>query len=159
LNFYAIINRLSQNDYFIRMKFIAELSENEKVTLTEAYDPHPSQRVRQRAHAILLSHQQYGLAQLCHLLGVRHYRTISQWLDAWLAFGITGLFDKPRSGRPPRFNEQEANQLIDYVKQDPKRLKEAATRLQEETNKEACYDTFKRLLKKKPIRGNVAAAP
>lgn len=141
------------------MKFVAELSENERITLTEAYHHHPSRRVRQRAHAILLSHQQYGLAQLCHLLGVRQYRTVSQWLDAWSVFGIAGLFDKPRSGRPPLFNEQEARQLIDYVKQDPKRLKEAAARLQEETNKEASYDTFKRLLKKKPICGNVAAAP
>lgn len=134
--------------FFASMKFVAELSENEKITLTEAYHNHSSRRVRQRAHAILLSDKQYGLDQLCHLLGVRQYRTISQWLDNWSAFGIAGLSDKARSGRPPIFNEQEATQLIEYIKNDPKRLKEAAARLQEETHKEASHDTFKRLLKK-----------
>jgi hypothetical protein len=43
------------------MKFIAPLSEEERVTLREMYMNHPSFHCRQRAHAVLLNARGYRI--------------------------------------------------------------------------------------------------
>lgn len=140
------------------MKFIATLTPEEWITLTDAYHHHPVFRVRQRAHALLLNARGYKVAQLREWFETRH-ETVSSWLDRWEAEGITGLFDQPRRGRPATFTEEEAARFIGYIDENPHQPRAAAARLQEETGKEASPDTFKRLLKKKTTVGNVADNP
>jgi len=129
------------------MKFVAQLTTEEKETLTEAYLHHPNARVRQRAHAILLNNRHYLVTQLRELFEVRH-QTVSSWLDAWENYGLMGLYDDPRSGRPPILSESEQSQFFTYLQNDSLQTKAAIARLQEETGKEASIDTFKRVLKK-----------
>lgn len=129
------------------LKFITRLTLEEEVTLTEAYRNHPSFRVRQRAHAILLNNRRYGVAQLCGLFETQH-ETVSSWLDKWEAEGVIGIYDGARSGRPARFSEAEQAVFLSYIDENPHQPKAAAARLMEETGKGACPDTFRRVLKK-----------
>ena len=69
---------------------------------------------------------------------------------------MIGLYDCPRSGRPTRFTEDEKATFLSYIDENPHQAKAAAARLLEETGKEASFDTFKRVLKKKPTFGNAA---
>lgn len=135
------------------MKFIAPLSDEEETTLNEAHRNHPAPRVRQRAQAILLNARGHTMTALKGLLAVR-LETVSSWLTNWEAKGLVGLFDPPRSGRPPRFTAEEVKQFISYIDKNPHQPKTAAARLQEETGKTASPDTFKRMLKKKITAGN-----
>ena len=136
------------------LKFIAKLTPEEEVTLTEAYHNHPLFRVRQRAHAILLNNRRYVIARLSELFESQH-ETVSSWLDKWEAEGLIGLYDCPRSGRPARFTVEEQSVFLGYIDENPHQPKAAAARLLEETGKKASLDTFKRVLKKVPTHGNV----
>ncbi len=122
--------------------------------MTEAYRNHPSFRVRQRAHAILLNNRKYVVARLSELFEAQH-ETVSSWLDKWENEGLMGIYDCRRSGRPARFTAEEQVKFLNYIDENPHQPKAAAARLQDETGKEASLDTFKRILKKAPMFGNV----
>jgi transposase len=129
------------------MRFIAELTIEEKITLNEAYRNHPKFTVRQRAQALLWNGQGYTITQVFPLLGVKR-ETMSAWFDRWESLGIVGLFDEPRSGRPPRFNSEERTLFKTYVDLNPHQPKEAAAKMEEETGKTASFSTFRRILKR-----------
>ncbi|WP_254257838.1 helix-turn-helix domain-containing protein [Methylobacter tundripaludum] len=76
----------------VHLKFIAKLTPEEEVTLTEAYRNHSLFRVRQRAHAILLNNRRYVIARLSELFESQH-ETVSSWLDKWETEGLIGLLD------------------------------------------------------------------
>jgi hypothetical protein len=63
---------------------------------------HPSRRARMRAHSLLLSHQRYPIPQIARLYQVDP-RRVSAWMVRWQAWGLVGLYDRPRSGRPAIF--------------------------------------------------------
>lgn len=137
------------------MKFIAHLSQDEKITLEEAHKHHPSFRTRQRAKAILLSHKRYTINQLTPLFEVKR-EAISSWLDRWTYNGIVGLSDSARSGRPAHYSAQEQSQFLQYLDGNPHQIKVAIEQIQKETGKTAAIDTYKRILKKANIPGNAA---
>jgi transposase len=129
------------------MRFISQLTIEEKITLNEAHRNHPKFFVRQRAQALLWNNQGYTITQVFRLLGVKR-ETMSAWFDRWGSLGIVGLFDEARSGRPPRFNREERMQFKTNVDLNPHQPKEAAAKLQEETGKKASFSTFRRILKR-----------
>ena len=59
----------------------------------------PVFRVRQRAHAILLSAKDYRIDQLVDIFEVDR-DTITRWLDRWDEDRFDGLEDAPRSFAP-----------------------------------------------------------
>ena len=129
------------------MKFVSHLSPAIKLTLKEAYRHHPSNRFRQRAHALLLSDKGYTIAQLTDIFDA--YRgTISQWFDDWKRLGLVGLCDKPKSGRPTTLTADEAERFRQYIDKNPHQPKSAIAQLEAETGKTASADTYKRVLKK-----------
>ena len=130
------------------MKFVSHLSPAVKLTLKEAQDHHPSGRVRQRAHALQLSHKSYSLSQLAEVFDV-HRNTVSQWIDDWETFGLIGLYDNAKSGRPTILSDAEIERFRQYIDENPHQPKRAMARLEAETGKVASYDTYKRCLKKK----------
>lgn len=142
----------------VSLKFIAKLTLEEEVTLTEAYRNHPSFRVRQRAHAILLNNRKYVIAWLSELFEAQH-ETVSSWLDKWETEGLMGIYDCPRSGRPARFTAGEQADFLGYIDENPHQPKAAAARLMEKTGKDASLDTFKRILKKVSTSGSVVGNP
>lgn len=62
------------------MKFVGKLSDYVKIELQDLYKTGSTHRVRQRAHAVLLSSTGHTIDQMVTILGVSR-NTISAWLD------------------------------------------------------------------------------
>jgi transposase len=58
-------------------------------------------RVSERAHFVLLSAQGHSPSKIGELMGY-DAATVRYWLKAYRDHGLAGLYDAPRSGRPPR---------------------------------------------------------
>ena len=82
------------------MKFVRPLEPHTRDLLHELARQNPSPRVRQRAHAILLSAKGYYINTIADIFEVNR-DTVSCWLDGWEQQRFEGLHDAPRSGRPP----------------------------------------------------------
>jgi|JFJP01.1.fsa_nt_gi transposase len=89
------------------MKYVTKLNGREKISLYELMRTSNSFKVRQRAHAILLSAKKIRIDLLSDIFEVDR-DTVSEWLRRWSEKGIQGLADAPRSGRPRKENEVEA---------------------------------------------------
>ena len=137
------------------MKRIGPLSEAECETLRAAWKDGPNGRVRQRAQAVYLAHRGYRRIALAALFEV-DVDTISAWLDGWEDEGLRGLYDEPRSGRPPIYTPLEAAWLCDWLEAEPRQLKQAQAQLAQATGKQASRQTMHRIVKKKPIVGSGA---
>jgi len=81
------------------MKFVTKLSGREKISLYELMRTSDNFKVRQRAHAILLSAKEIRIDLLADIFEVDR-DTVSEWISRWETNGIEGLSDAPRSGRP-----------------------------------------------------------
>ena len=110
------------------MKFVAPLDPAQLRALEHLMKTSPSHRVRQRAHAILLSARGYSIDQLADIFAV-HRTSISEWITCWSSDGLTGLADAPRSGRPRALTEAEEQILIDAVEANPRYISEALAEL------------------------------
>ena|SRR5438046_5572967 len=86
------------------MKYVTPLTDAEMTTLQQMHAHHPSRRARMRAHSLLLSHQRSPLPQIARLYAVDP-RRVSAWIERWQAWGLVGLSDRPRSGRPAIFTD------------------------------------------------------
>ncbi len=129
------------------MKSIPPLCDTDLQALNNAYRQSEKLTLRRRAHAILLSHKGYTLRRISDILDVTR-PTISIWLDAWKTEGLQGLNDKPRTGRPVIYDEQDRERLKALVSEEPHQIKAVQARLQQETGKTSCTMTIKRALKK-----------
>lgn len=138
------------------MKFVAPVTEAERITLREARDQGPTAALRRRAQAVELSSRGYRLTVIAEVLEV-HRETVSGWLDLWTSQGLRGLYDLPRSGRPPVFTPAEAEQVRAEVEQSPRPLRQVQARLQERLGKTASRQTLRRLLKKSMAGAGSAA--
>lgn len=47
-------------------------------------------------------------------------RSVWRWLAAWRRAGVTGLSDRPRSGRPPKLTCRQAQQVLRWLERDPR---------------------------------------
>ena len=83
------------------------LSEAEDQQLFELRDaPEIPKRTRQRAEMLRLSHRGWKTAQIAEYLGCR-VAMVREAIHRWETSGLEGLYDKPRSGRPPRWQEAD----------------------------------------------------
>lgn len=133
-----------------QLKYVQSISEEVKEQLNEMNASHPNFRVRQRAHAILLSSKGYPIARLQDIFEVDR-DTVSIWLDRFDCQGIVGLENMPRSGRPPIYTDEEINSFKELIDKDPRQIKKAQAILQQTTHKTSCTETLKRALKKTEI--------
>ena len=140
------------------MKFVKPLNETEIETLQCMHRYHPSRRARMRAHCLLLSHQGYKLKAIAQVYQLDH-RRVSVWIDHWHDCGLVGLYDQPRSGRPPIYNDQEQQQVDHYLQQYPQDVKKIVEEMAKETQKRVSPKTMKRYLKKKDKSGNASRRP
>lgn len=129
------------------MKYVKSLDNAEQVTLKAAYQHHPNHRIRQRAHAILLSNAGYKINQLADIFDADR-DTISQWIDAWESLGLRGLYDKPRSGRPSVFTPEEQHHVIDLLHKDQPLSQSIHEKIRERTGKSFSRKTLLRIKKK-----------
>ncbi len=103
-------------------------------TLQQAWRLGSTPYLRERAHAVLLSHRGYSLDQIADILGVQ-YQTVSNWIDQWEDYGITGLYKHHGGGATAIFSTEEVERFKELVKDEPRRIRHAKAVLEEETEK------------------------
>ena len=99
-------------------RFVMKLTKRQIDELEHLRNNGPTPRIRQRAHAILLSHERHSIGQIARIFGTNRV-TIGQWLDRWDAEKFDGLADKPRPGAPSKLTETEQERLLELLKQTP----------------------------------------
>jgi transposase len=134
------------------MKFVTCLSQDEVSQLKKLMKQSAVFRIRQRAHAILLSAKRYKIDTLADIFDVDR-DTISQWITHWESAGIAGLADREKPGRTPKFSCQEEEQALKIILESPQQIKAAIPEIHKQLGKEVSRDWIKRLLKKRLIFG------
>ena len=140
------------------MKYVTPLSDAEIETLQQMHAHHPSRRARMRAHSLLLSHQRYTIPHIARIYQVDQ-RRVSAWIDRWQAWGLVGLYDRPRSGRPPIFTAEEQQKVYEYLDDSPKDVKKVVEAMEQKTQKRVSTKTIKRFIKKSHIWKRIKKAP
>jgi DDE superfamily endonuclease/Winged helix-turn helix len=140
------------------MKYVTPLSDAEIETLQQMHAHHPSRRARMRAHSLLLSHQRYTIPHIARIQQVDP-RRVSAWIDRWQAWGVVGLYDRPRSGRPAIFTAEEPQHVYAYLDASPKDVKQVVEAMEQKTRKRVSTKTIKRFIKKSPIWKRIKKAP
>lgn len=74
-------------------------------------------------------------------------KTVHNWLRAWETEKFIGLYDQPGRGRKPTFTAKQKEQIRDWVKQDPKNLKQVLAQVKKVWGISVSKDTIKRVLK------------
>jgi transposase len=134
---------LSKSRYVVAQPLSKEVQQE----LHKIYPQHACFRNRQRAHAILLSQRGYSLNQIQDILQADR-DSISVWIDRFNADGIAGLDDLPRSGRPLIYTSEDIAFFKAELDKEPRQIKQAQAKLQQQTAKTSSKDTLKRALKK-----------
>ena len=124
------------------MKYVTPRSDAEITTLQQMHASHPSRRARMRAHSLLLSHERYPIPHITRIYQVDP-RRVSAWMDRWQAWGLVGLYDRPRSGRPPIFNAEEQQKVYEYLDDSPKDIKKVVEAMEQKTQKRVSTKTIK----------------
>jgi len=128
-------------------RFIKKLTKAQVLRLEQIRDNGENNRIRHRAHAILLSFQETSVNELVRIFQSNR-NTICGWLDRWESEGFQGLADKPRPGAPSKLDEQEQVRALELLELTPQSSNTALLELQKETGKQISLDTLKRLAKK-----------
>jgi transposase len=102
--------------------------------------------VRQRAHFLILVSQGIKNEQLLEIFKVS-YKTIYNWLNRWESEGMLGLYNKPGRGRKKTFDSAQLAQIRDWVKSEPRQLKQAVQKIKKEWGISISTETIKRILK------------
>jgi transposase len=133
------------------MRFIRDLSwENQKM-LERIYKESQHHQVRQRAKCILLSFQKWTIEELMKIFIVTR-KTIYNWLIAWEDKKLIGLYNRRGRGRKEKLTEAQKEQIIFWVKEEPKSLKKVQIKIHKEWGIEISKDTIKRIIKKFQMR-------
>src|SRR2546430_15542723 len=111
----------------------------------------PSPRARARAHSILLSSRRVTIKEIVKIYQVDR-DTVASWLKKWEHTGVESLYDKPRCGRPSKLTREEKELAQQYIKEEPRCLKQVVERLSQKTAKRLSISSLKRLAKRARLR-------
>jgi len=129
-------------------KFVKILTEEDYNKLVENHQKSENFRVRNRAHAILLSFEKYPIDEIAAICGV-HRNTVSRWIERWNEFGLKGLRDVEKDGRPPILNLEEQARTVEIALENPRFPHRQLSQIKAETGKTISQYTLKRLIKKR----------
>ena len=101
---------------------------------------------RMRAHIILLSHKELTISDIKIAYPLSR-QTIANCLHAWEKLGVCGLFDKPRSGRPRKLSAEQADKVVEIIKDNPRSLKAVLAEIACKFDIEINTSTLRRLCK------------
>lgn len=104
------------------MKFVSALSDAQRASLEQVYHHGSVHRLRQRAHAVLLSAKGFTLEQIAQVCEVQT-ETVSGWFNQWQADGLDGLADAPKSGRRRKIDAALEAELLDLLQNPTPALK------------------------------------
>lgn len=140
--------------------YVSSLSEEQKVELEALYRKTEVARVRTRAQMVLLSAEKKlkvdEIAEIVRESSV----TVLRWLHRYMAEGIQGLLDAPRSGRSSILTDEFRKRLLEVVRRRPRSLElefsmwtlqRLADFMAEETGIRVSTETIRRALAKEDI--------
>ena len=135
----------------VATKFVSALTPEEMTHLQHLLDTAVAKRVRRRAHSILLSSQGQSIDEIARIYRV-HRDTVYAWIDRWTTAGLSGLYDQPRSGGPPKLNEQEQAVAQALIQAHPQAPKTVLGLLAEKTGKTISSSSLRRIAKRSGLR-------
>ncbi len=102
-------------------RFVHSLSEAEQQGIEDLFRRGPNVRTRRRAQAIRLSAKGFRIPQIADILGCNQ-QSVHNWLSAFEDGGCQALWDRPRSGCPPKATPDYRARLLEVVKTSPKQF-------------------------------------
>ena len=133
------------------MRYVRTLTESQRHTLENIMKHDPSPRARARAHSILLSSRRVTIKEIVKIYQVDR-DTVASWIKKWEHTGVESLYDKPRCGRPSKLTREEKELAQQYIKEEPRCLKQVVERLSQKTAKRLSISSLKRLAKRARLR-------
>jgi transposase len=133
------------------VRYVRPLTEQQRALLESTMKNDASHRARMRAHGLLLSSAGITIKAIAKIYHVDR-DTVSTWIKKWEKHGDKSLHDQPRSGRPTTLNTTEKELAKQYIKEEPRSLKNVAERLAQKTAKRLSMSSLKRLAKKARLR-------
>lgn len=130
----------------VPLRVMLALSAADKAALLQAEKKNPDWRVRERARSVLLLAQGKTCAQVAQLQELT-MRTVSNTRKRWLAAGLDGLADLPRSGAPAKLSESEIERLTQWAREEPLSMTELKARHEEAGGAVVHLNTLKAVLK------------
>jgi len=139
---------------------VPPLNEEQSAELEELYQKTKVPRYRTRAQMVLLSAEKGLKAEDIATIVRESYITVLRWLKRYLAEGVEGLMDEPRSGRSTTVTEDYRKRLTEAVRRRPRSLgleysmwtlRRLADYLAEETGIRVSHETVRRELAKEEI--------
>lgn len=145
------------------MKFIKDLSPDTEKILERIYRQSQHQRVRQRAHSILLSFRGFRIEELMTIFSVSR-RTLHYWFERWSEKKLVGLYDRTGRGRKSKLSPEQKEEIKEWVKAEPKNLNKIINRVEEDWKIKVSKDTLKRAIKElgmtwRRMKRGLAGAP
>ena len=116
--------------------------------LNRIYRKSRHHQVRQRAHFLILVSQNVKNENPIKIFKFS-YKTMYNWLNRWENEGMLGLYNKLGRGRKKTFNSAQSAQIRDWVKLQPRQLKQVVQKIKEEWCINISTETIKRIIKKK----------
>ncbi|MCP4110592.1 MAG: IS630 family transposase [Desulfobacteraceae bacterium] len=132
------------------MKYVTDITEAELKTLEAAHKNHQTARVRNRAHVIILSHKGFQMQKIAEICGIDRH-AVSRVINNWKKFGIRGLYDAPRSGRPKILTPEDEEFVHGLVEEEPRSTKKIIITLEDQRGKTVSSSTIRRVIKKKRV--------
>src|SRR5215471_10746484 len=133
------------------VRYVRPLTEQQRTLLESTMKNDASPRARMRAQSLLLSSEGITIKAIAKIYHVDR-DTVSTWIKKWETQGDKSLHDQPRSGRPTTLNATEKELAKQYIKEEPRSLKNVVERLAHKTAKRLSISSLKRLAKKARLR-------
>jgi transposase len=133
------------------VRYVRPLTAKQHELLESTMKNDAAHRARMRAHGLLLSSQGITIKAIAKIYHVDR-DTVSTWIKKWEKHGDKSLHDQPRSGRPTILNATEKELAKQYIKEEPRSLKNVVERLAQKTAKRLSISSLKRLAKKARLR-------
>jgi transposase len=140
--------------------YVPFLSAEQKVEVEELYRKTEVPRVRTRAQMVLLSaEKKLKVDEIADIVRESSV-TVLRWLHRYMAEGIQGLMDAPRSGRSSILTDQFRKRLLEVVRRRPRSLElefsmwtlqRLADFMAEDTGHRVSTETLRRALAKEDI--------
>lgn len=102
--------------------FVPSLSEEQILELEQLYRKTEVPRVRTRAQMVPLSAEKKLTADEIAAIVRESSVTVLRWLHRYIAEGIQGLLDAPRSGRSSILTNEFRKRLLEVVRRRPRSL-------------------------------------
>jgi transposase len=132
-------------------RFVKALTAEDQEVLRYLRDDGETRRIRQRAHAVLLSHDGKTVNELAKIFGVTR-DTVRDWFDRWEHEGLLGLGDAARSGKPPILSAAEQTKAVELLTANPRSTKQVLQEIQATMGKTISSVTLRRIAHRSKLR-------